>query len=196
MPLGFVRSFIACGIDQALVPRIREIQDTLKAESDSAGVKWIDPENLHFTLKFLGEIDEGIIANIREGIMGVAESASSFDLAISGLGAFPSVSRPRVIWLGTGNGKEKLRALAREIEEMSASYGIPKEGKVFVPHLTLGRVKSDHGLRGLAETIQRLASVEVGITRVSEICLMRSDLKRSGPVYTVLECVRLTKQGK
>ncbi|HHY47346.1 MAG TPA: RNA 2',3'-cyclic phosphodiesterase [Firmicutes bacterium] len=179
-----IRSFVACPLDAGLVPRVVEVQERLREAC--ADVKWVEPRNLHFTLKFLGEVDEGLISAMGEGLRGALKHHEAFTLEISGLGAFPSIAAPRVVWAGVGRGGTELESLARSIEDIAAGLGIPREKKGFSPHLTLGRVRSPRNLERLTRILRSEAPGVLGTMQVREVVLMRSQLAGTGPTYSAL----------
>ncbi len=189
MAAGQVRAFLAVPLAPELSPAVTELQKRL--DSSGAKVKWVAPENLHFTLKFLGEIPEERVSEVATATHKAVVGSGQFDLDIAGAGAFPHTRRPRTVWVGTREGAEALAALAGAIEDSLAEIGIPRESKSFRPHLTIGRVKGRDFLQTLGELIELEAETEIGRQRVAAACLMKSDLHRSGPVYTTLAEISL-----
>ena len=180
-----VRSFIAIEIPASLRARMDEILRTLKqTEGD---VKWVRPEGIHLTLKFLGPVSEETLEKVAQAVQPVVAARDAFDLQVQGLGCFPSSRNPRVVWVGIEQGKGEAAALQKLIEEKTADLGFPPESRPFSPHLTLGRVRSPRGRVSLAEAIEKNKGFEVGVFRPSEVFLFRSDLKPSGAVYTKLK---------
>lgn len=154
--------------------------------------RWIPPENYHLTLKFLGEVREETLPALRETAVGIASSRAPFGISLGTFGAFPSLSRPRVIFYDVERGKDGLAALAGDLEKGLAALGFEREPRPLKMHLTLARVK-----RPLpAEVKQALLSVRSlpsGTEQlVGEFVLMRSRLRRSGAVYEELDAFKLT----
>ena len=171
-------------IDDALRPALAAAQEELRASR--ASVKWVEPQNLHFTLKFLGDVAEERTEAVTEALREVARRTPPFAGHVAGVGVFPSLSRPRVVWAGMTAGAEELAGLASEVEEALVPLGFERERRAFTPHLTLGRVKSVVNVSNLAEAVQRHAEADFGPLRVDAVYLMRSDLRPSGPVYSPL----------
>lgn len=153
-------------------------------------VKWVDPPLLHLTLKFLGEVPEERLEEITKAAVETANTAANFVLECGGIGAFPHPRRPRVVWLGIGGaGAEKLGRLAESLDRRLAKVGFAREEREFRPHLTLGRVKGPKGLPDLAKRLEREAKGEPERVSwpVSELILVQSQLRRTGPIYTPVE---------
>lgn len=179
-----IRSFIAAAISPALITRLATVQQQLRHAG--ASVAWVRPEGMHLTLKFLGALPAERVPAIGDALEHVAGAFSSIDVSVDGAGAFPTLSRARVIWVGIGAGGDALCALAAAVDEATAALGFPREPRSFTPHLTLGRVKSPEGLDRLIPLVQALASEHFGTMTVRSIDLMRSDLAPAGARYTVL----------
>ena len=178
---GRVRCFISIDIeDPALVSRITGLQDKLREAN--ARLKLVEPQNLHITLRFLGEVEEELV----RAIVGVLEEVefNAFDIRLVGVGAFPSSRRPRVIWIGVERGYEDMVELSRKVNSALARLRIPKPREEFVPHLTIARVKGYAGR--LASLVVKLRHVEVGEMRVDKFRLKKSTLTPRGPVYETL----------
>lgn len=149
------------------------------------GIRWVAPERVHITLKFLGECDPGRAAEVAAvvGTMAAATPAMSFGL--SGAGVFPNFRRPRVVWVGVK--QPQMAAIATEIERVLEPLGVPVERRPFAPHLTVGRVDGHLAPGELDALRQWAASVgDVGEQAIDSIELMRSDLGRGGPTYSIL----------
>ncbi len=147
------------------------------------GIKFVERENLHITLKFIGEVDDGRAKNIAAALRSV--EARQFDVEVRGIGAFPNPARARVIWAGVGKGFEEIVALSREIDEILAKEGVPRESKEFHPHVTMGRVKRFDP--EIARIISAGRDRKFGTFRFERFVLFRSTLTRSGPIYDVVE---------
>lgn len=148
-------------------------------------VSWVAAENLHLTLKFLGEVEPGRLDGVATALAGVVTAAPAFPLALRGLGAFPSPTRPRVIWAGVTDAVEVVQLAAR-VEEALAQLGLPREGRPFSAHVTLGRVREPRRDPVLAAGLAEGAGREFGAFRVDQVALMRSDLSPRGARYTAL----------
>jgi len=183
--MASLRAFVALELDPKLAPGVVAVQEQL-ARDGWQRVKWVEPYNLHFTLKFLGEVSvndlDRIVGSIERGM----RSFPQFRVELAGIGAFPSVSRPRVIWIGVGQGKEELCALAESVRKE-----FPPEKQPFRPHLTIGRVKDAQAIPAL-----KTADLKLGRFTVEKVSLMQSTLTRSGPVYTRLHQFPLAGHGE
>jgi RNA 2',3'-cyclic 3'-phosphodiesterase len=185
-----VRAFIAIPVASGVAARSSELIKRLR--SADAAVNWVPPQNLHLTLKFLGETPINESPQICEAVRRAVEDAPPFDLAFRGLGAFPSVEKPRTIWIGVTEGVEDLADLAGRIDIELAKLGYAREARKFSPHLTIGRVResisSDHPLLdGLAKHVDFDASV----MGVDEVVIYASFLDKKGPTYDALGTVEL-----
>lgn len=146
-------------------------------------VRWVEPEKLHLTLKFLGETPEGRVPAAEEAMVEAAATSGPFTLKLAEVGAFPDLKRPRVLWLGFGE-SERLLSLQAELEGRLAHRGFAQEDRPYHPHLTLGRVKG----RGRFEVLTGLAEKHPPSPEpipVNAICLMESKLSPAGPSYRV-----------
>lgn len=176
-----IRCFVAVDVDDpALASRIVEIQGQIKASR--ARLKLVEPQNLHITLRFIGEVAEPLAGEIADALRGV--DFDIFKLKLAGVGAFPTRRRPRVVWIGVGEGQEELAELSRRINEALARLRMPKPRESFVPHLTIARVGGAAG--ELPRVLAELGDVEVGEMTVSCFRLKRSTLTPRGPIYETL----------
>lgn len=184
-----MRTFIAVGISREARQKIAQIQDDFKREDPD--VKWVEPENLHLTLKFLGEVDEAKIAGVIEKTrLGVSEN-SRFKVHLLEIGTFPNLKFPRVVWIGVSEGKEELKDLSKRIEENLFHLGFPKENREFSAHLTIGRVRSPKKKEKLVKKIEELGKSDIGEFAVDKVLVMESQLSPKGPTYRVIEEVNL-----
>ena len=154
-------------------------------------VRWIDPENFHITLKFLGQVRQDRLEGVQSAIARVADSTPPFKTTMGGFGAFPTIRRPRVIWLGV-NATPELRCLKQDLEWALGDHGFEPETRAFHPHLTLGRAEASDGagaFRGLDELAAGLRFK--GVLQVRSVDLMRSHLSRDGARYSVVSSARL-----
>ena len=157
---------------------------------DNAGIRWVKAANLHLTLRFLGDIPQKSVPGLAESLKDNLDSFGSFDLVLSGMGGFPNLRKPRVIWIGIGDGTDRLIDLAEKVENGCIESGFGKGDKKFSSHMTVGRVKFPKGLEPLLDKIER-TEFESSKFKVSEIFVVKSDLSPSGPKYTKLESVPL-----
>ena len=152
-----------------------------------ARVKWVEEQNLHWTLKFLGDVDSNQIAEICQVAAKAVADLEPFSAVAHGAGAFPTAARPRTVWLGVADGEPEFVELHKALEKSLSKLGFRREGRRFRPHMTIGRVRrSPHGIEQLGEKIVENADFDAGEMRVSEIILFSSSLDRQGPTYQVL----------
>lgn len=187
------RIFVAVLISRDVKRRIALVQEEFKKVSPE--VKWVAEENFHVTLKFLGSVESGRVDQISEAIAAAAADVEPFDIEIRGAGAFPSPTRPRTVWVGVTSGQKELAELAGQIEKQMEKLGFPREDKPFRDHITIGRVKEGRCARELAPALQEAEAGRMGIVRVDSVYVMKSELRREGPIYSVLSEVRLRETG-
>jgi len=184
-----IRSFLAIELPEPILRKIGEVQGDLR--STHAEVGWTNPKKIHLTLKFFGNIEESRIDPISKSIEEPVRKTLPFSLKVRGVGAFPHLKNPRVIWIGLVDDKEVLTSFQKQIETQLEKIGIQPEDRPFHPHLTLGRMKSSRGKEGLVERIERHREEEFGDFQVERMVLFKSDLRPSGPIYTPLKEWRL-----
>lgn len=184
-----MRLFIAVNVDPSLRPPLVEIQGMLKATR--APVSWVKPENLHFTLKFLGETSEARVPALREALRRSLVGMRSFPVSLGGAGTFPPKGRPRIIWVGVEQGADEMERLRQRIDDALFPLGFSRESRPFRPHLTLGRVKSGGRLDPLLDGLRSAAVGQVGQMQVARVDLMQSQLQPAGAIYTPVEGVPL-----
>ena len=179
-----MRLFIAVNLPSEIRGRVASVQDRLR--HTQADVSWVRAENIHITVKFLGETEEKRLRRVRPALAEVALGGTSFPLEVSGVGSFGG-RVPRVVWVGVGEGAPTLTQLARRIETALARLGFPKERRGFTAHLTLGRVRSPRNADALLAALQEFHAELFGTFMATEFELMQSELHPTGSVYTVVE---------
>lgn len=187
-----VRSFIAIHLNEAVRKAVGSEVERLKLLARS--VSWVPAQNLHLTLKFLGELQPEAQEAVKEGLIEGVSGAEPFTLAFHGLGAFPGLARPRIIWVGVAQGGRECQALQASVEAALARRRLPQEARPYTPHLTIGRVRDPRGLTALQQAIAQDAQKEFGSQSVSSISLMRSDLHPAGARYTELYTVSFSSR--
>ena len=160
-------------------------------EKTGATIKFTEPENLHFNLKFLGETPENEIDSIKGVLNNVSKHFEQFKVHIGGIGVFPSLNYIKVIWLGVTEGSHLLRSLAEAIDSGLSEKGFSKETRKFTPHLTLGRVRSKKNKEELVSMLKSLEKTDIGNMVLQEISLIESVLGKTGPAYKKLHIVKL-----
>ena len=194
-----LRTFIAVPLPEPVKAHLKQAQDRLQAAVGGSGVRWVAPEGLHLTLKFLGQTQAHEVPAITEALSQAAAGATPSTLRLSRLGAFPSARRPRVLWVGTTEEVAPLTAFYRQVEERLAALHFPREGRPFAPHITLGRVRDGappqvhHRLEEALVDNDTLG--EVPPAPVTEVVLYRSTLTPAGAVYSPLVVATLSGDG-
>jgi len=179
------RTFIAVAISKEMLQYAKQAIGILRPLADN--IKWVSPENLHWTLQFLGEVDDTQLHAVCRRVGEAAAEQELFSLSARGVGAFPSIEQPRTLWLGAKEGRDQLLQLQDRIEAAMADLGFRPERRTFVPHLTLGRIGSGrHGGTLLAERLAKMTDFEGGITPVNEVTILASEPSRDGPTYHIV----------
>ena len=181
-----MRAFLGIPIPDNLKSRIMGIQ----RKFDYFDIKFVEKENLHFNLRFFRDIDEEKLGKLKDALKKVCSQFEPFEIGISGIGAFPSKNYARVIWLGVKNGYQTFKTLAEMVESVVESLRFEKESK-FVPHLTLGRVRSGRNKNELLVLLRKMEEVEIGKMKIDKIILFQSKLSPKGPVYEEVFSIKL-----
>ncbi len=187
-----VRTFLGIDLGEQIRARLIALQEELATLTPD--VKWVEPDNLHITLLFLGEVAQREVLDIcRVAQMAVAE-LPLFTLSIEGAGCFPNARRPRTLWIGVREGAREVCEVHDAIEAPLLEMGsYRRETRAYVPHVTLGRVKGDQPNDDLAQALAKLKTWSAGEIEVREVQIMSSELMRDGPVYTVLGRAKLAR---
>ncbi len=187
-----IRSFVALAIPSRVKEEIGGIIGKLRGLSGD--VKWVNPQNLHITLKFLGEVEEGTLEEVYQVVERCARKTAAFSFSLSGVGIFPNPQRPRVFWIGIKEGVRELEDLFCCLERELEVLGFQKEKRGFSPHLTIGRARSPRGMERLVGGIK---GIEYNSRRIeaSSLFLVKSKLTPQGPIYSPLGEFRF-KEGR
>lgn len=183
------RMFIAAELSAENRDRVADLQERMR--SAGARIRWVKPHQLHFTLRFLGEIPAAQVARAIVATREAVRAAAPFLVTIAGLGAFPSLERPQVVWLGTREGGEALQRLAADLDAALSAERFPGERRPFRPHLTLGRSRDDRQWQEVVRALHRYRDVVIGTQPVESVTVMESRLTPDGPVYAPREQVQL-----
>ncbi len=184
-----MRTFISVELPDEVKKNIAELINELK--DAGAGVKWVEPKNLHITLKFLGWVEEKNLDNLIELATQAVAGQGSFKARFEGLGTFPEGKTPRVVWVGTVEGGEKLCELAKNLEETLSKAGFRSEEREFKSHITIGRVREKKGVDNLKTQISKIKNQKFGEMIIDKIHIMKSTLTPKGPVYEIYKEVTL-----
>ena len=187
--MATLRTFLAIETPDEVQSQAARLIDQLSRVQ--APVRWVEPENLHFTLKFLGDVNLTDTAEICRRVARVTAAWAPIDLIVEGLGAFPSIERPRTIWVGASDGGERLAELCAAIEETLAEMGFNREQRRFTPHITIGRVRGTKQMQQLAELLQEHDDFLAGPMTADEVVLFSSERAADGPFYQSLGRARL-----
>lgn len=180
-PRDTIRTFLCVELPESLKEHIGLLQNILKPIG--AQVSWVKPGNIHLTLKFLGAVSAGKMEDVAAAAQRASLATMPFELRASGAGYFPSPRSPRVLWVGLENVPVQLATLAAAVESELEAAGFERENRPFAPHLTIGRFRSNHNARVVAEQLVQTGFGPESFP-VSEVVVMRSNLKPTGAVYT------------
>jgi 2'-5' RNA ligase len=188
-----MRCFVAIDIGEEIKKALGDLQKELqtKVNIERNDVKWVRPETIHLTLKFLGEIKDEQSVEVCNIVEEVAGRHKSFELDIESVGCFGGRSA-RVLWVGTGAGSESLGRLQKDIEQQLASAGWPEETREFSGHLTLSRIRSRKAGVKLTQIIEDYRNFELGVISADSVSVYQSQLTPTGAVYTVLGNYKLS----
>jgi len=185
-----LRTFVAIEIGSANRARAEELIETFRAAE--ADVKWVGPENLHLTLKFLGEVKSRETHRVCEAVQRGAAKVDPFEFELRGAGAFPNARRPRTLWIGGGMGEEEMIALHDHVDAALGKLGFRKEHRRFHPHLTIGRVRrGGPGVVELGQLVEQYVNFSAGRVSVRQAVIFSSQLTGSGPIYEALGRAKL-----
>lgn len=175
-----IRSFVAVSISERARRQIAELLAGLR-RAPCPAVRWVKPELMHLTLAFLGKVPLGFIESAKARLIEVARQHRTFPAQLKGLGAFPSPTRARVVWIGTEQGKNEVCALQQDVVRALSSVGYQPERRPFSPHLTIGRLRvPDDVSKAVAARFESESFI------IERVVLFRSVLGPAGPVYSVL----------
>jgi RNA 2',3'-cyclic 3'-phosphodiesterase len=179
------RTFIAIELSKAIRDRLVDLQEQLRASDHD--VKWVEPENLHVTLLFLGEVDDRELPAVCSAVQEALAGTSAFAMSVHGAGCFPNPRRPRVLWVGIGQGMQEVDAVHDALEAPLLELGCyRREERRYTPHITLGRRRSEGPADALGRELARHQSFDAGEVTVDAIHVMASRLTSAGPNYSVL----------
>ncbi len=184
-----MRAFIAIELPTAMLRRLGTEIAKLQDLVDGRAIRWVEFEAIHLTLQFLGEIDDRTAELIASCLDEVSANHPRMSLDVGGLGGFPNLNRPRVLWIGIREPDRTLSKLQAEIEGGVSTLGIDAEDRAYHPHLTLGRLRREAGQseeRLLADRLQKIQIADLGSVQVEGVSLMQSELTRAGAVYSRL----------
>jgi RNA 2',3'-cyclic 3'-phosphodiesterase len=185
-----MRTFLAIDLGEEIRDRLVTLQEQFAVEAPD--VKWVEPENLHVTLLFLGEVQQREVLAVCRAAQKAIAQMPAFSIEVEGVGAFPNPRRPRTIWVGVGKGAPELVAVHDAIEAPLFEMGnYRRETRAYTPHVTLGRLRGERTNDDLAKAIQKHQTWNAGEVTVVEVAVMTSELTSNGPIYTVMGRAKL-----
>jgi len=182
-----LRAFIAIDLPPDVKRALSDVAATLSERVPRGAVRWVRPEQMHLTLRFLGDTPTDKLPALAAALDTLAAGHAPFTLRLSEVGCFPNARRPRVVWVGLGGEEAKLTALVSALEAALHPLGWPPEDKPFRAHLTLGRVKDERAAQGV-DWAMAVPPLDVPVAAVH---LIESQLRPDGPVYTVRHTSRM-----
>jgi RNA 2',3'-cyclic 3'-phosphodiesterase len=184
---------VAIELDESIIEAAGDLQDELReaADLDRGQVKWVKPESMHLTLKFLGDVADDRMAQVCEIVAKVAQKHAGFRLEVEGAGCFGKPAK--VLWIGVAK-NDMLAALQKDLEKALAKAGWPEEERAFSSHLTLCRIDSAFAGRKLAEIADDYKDTHFGSITVDSVCIFESELGPTGPRYTLLKRCKLKEE--
>lgn len=194
LKLESIRLFAAIKLSEDLERELYALEEMLRSGTLMRPVRWVAPENIHLTVKFLGQVEAARIPDLSAALSNSAQSVSPFTLTVRDLGCFPNFKRPDVIWAGLGGQLTEAAELVRRVEEDFAAIGFTRDTRPFSPHLTIGRVRREARPAerlAIGSYLERIPAQDYGTITADSIHLIKSDLRPSGPVYTTISSIRL-----
>ena len=190
-----MRTFIAVDFPQNMLTKINEITTYFKKETPTNALKWVQTDNLHLTLKFIGEIKESKVGQVKETLTNALQGQNAFNIQVGCLGMYPNKNNPRVIWLGIINEKPLIH-IAKNLDQALTTLDIKPERRAFSPHLTIARVRKNTDKATamlIGKTLSQFRVEPLGDVTVDQVNLYQSKLTPSGPIYTILHTVCLNQ---
>lgn len=180
------RTFVALAVNNEIRAGAALAVDRLQAVAPS--FRWVAEENLHYTLHFLGDLTDTEVVETCDAVAAAAAEVAPFQLFAQGVGAFPSIDRPRTLWIGAGQGGESVARLHALLDQSFADLGFRGENRPYVPHLTIGKLprQSRAPAGSLQDELSTLQDLDAGQMQVEEVTVFASQLRREGPEYHVL----------
>jgi 2'-5' RNA ligase len=191
-----MRIFLAIELPAEIRRKVKNVQDMIQDSSTSSlkEVKWVEENNIHLTLKFLGELIPKQIESLIQGAKEAVQSSIPFSLSLKNLGAFPGWSRASVVWVGVETGREEVIRIYKRLEETLSSLQFEKEGRPYSPHVTIGRIKRRRDKGNRQYDLEKPNSdFSTEAFHVEKVSVMKSTLTPTGPIYERIESIPLGK---
>ncbi len=182
-----LRTFLALPLDETIIEKLVEVQRSLA--SAGARVRWVKPENLHLTIKFLGDVTDEQLSDVCQAAEESARRVEPFKFSVVRVESVPPTGAMRMVWVGIDEQTGRLEKLHELLEESYAAMGFSKENRSFRPHLTLGRVKGGRNVKQLREAVSEIEETDFGIASVNKLIVFSSKLTPDGPVYSPMATV-------
>lgn len=190
--MGSMRTFIGLELTPHVCSRAVSLQESLARTGTD--VKWTEKESIHLTLLFLGDVDDRDLNDVCKAVKNSVSDHRAFQISVEGVGCFPNKRRPRVVWIGIGEGSEEVIALHDAMEDPLLELGCyRREERKYTPHITLGRVKGNTSTDALAELVTKKEAWHAGEVMIKEVVVFSSEMTKQGPIYSVLSRVPLQK---
>lgn len=193
--MSLLRSFLAAELPPALQDSIHNATADLRETLVNGLVRWVPAHNVHLTLKFLGDVSSSSLDLIKQMMVSEASQFPAFDVQVEGLGCYPNIRRPRVLWVGL-KAPSELASLQRAIEVAAARLGYESEERDFSPHLTIGRVRqnaSSGDVHKIRTAVESCKIGSLGTAHIDAVQLFKSELRPEGSIYTRLFSAPLQK---
>jgi len=189
-----IRCFIAVQIPPELIRKVVGVQREVQRKGNKEAVRWTRPEQMHITLKFLGDVPSERLSALENALCEAVVGSAPFALSLEGFGCFPSPRNPNVFWVGLSGQVEALKQLQERVEAQTNCFASHEENRAFHPHLTIGRAKNRGSeTRRIAEALVEFRLANAGPWTVSEVTLMGSSLSPQGAIHTQLAALKLTR---
>ena len=185
-----IRTFVAVPTSSTVQKRAADLIDRLRDSEEN--VSWVNPDNLHLTIKFLGDVPNTEVSQVCQAVGRAASSHGPFSVSYEGMGAFPNRERPKVVWIGVGQGSEPLVNLHASVDSSLCNLGFPPDRRSYQPHITVGRLRRPVSGQQLCELMEQYESFSVGTVEVNELLVMASFLDKGGPSYDVMARFQLS----
>jgi 2'-5' RNA ligase len=190
-----MRSFVAINFSHDIIEKITDIIQYFKSQTPDKALKWVAPDNLHMTVKFLGEVPEGNIERVKEIILEALQGRHAFEIGVEGLGMYPNKNNPRVIWLGIQGG-DPLVEIHKRLDAALLEAAITPDKHSLSPHLTIARIRRNaerETVQDVGKTFSQFKVDSLGTCLIDQVHLYKSILTPEGPIYTSLLSIPLNK---
>lgn len=189
-----VRTFVAVVLPQDVKQAIGSVESQFRKSAPR--VRWVSPENLHITLKFLGNVDADRLSDVEAAVREAVKGLKPFRLEFRGAGAFPNQKKPRVIWIGIEGEVSLLSEAAERVDKALVDIGFEAEDRPFRGHVTIGRCRDIRDGAGVSDALRDVGALELGSMNVDRVIVMKSDLRPEGPIYSEIAEIKIEAGGQ